>query len=416
MADASRRFPSLLFAIANGLLALFARLHPGNLLPRQPLILFGAMNGRFYGDNSRHLFEWMLEHRPQYRCVWVTNDKAVVRLLTEQQRPVVHARSLQAINLLMRASAGVFTNSLLDLTFLPPLIPSRLRLIALRHGRSVKRVRYARRKHKISLLESLLRAMETRLLYRVISTSDFISQVQEECLQVGAEKHVVTGYPRNDHLFNPPVTDRADWIGAFGSGDNIRTILYGPSWRHGREPTRFFPFDDFDAAQLERFLASHRLRLLLRPHKNDLLKYPETRSFLEGLAADCEHVALATHFRFPDVNTILPFVDILISDYSALFHDFLLLDRPLIFIPYDYDTFEELNGFLYDYHKYLPGPAVTDFQSFLTALTDAAEGGQAFQPRRDILKGMVHQHQDDRSRERVADLLAQLMPEPREAT
>ena len=31
------------------------------------LILFGAMNGNYYGDNSKYLFEWILKHQKQVK-------------------------------------------------------------------------------------------------------------------------------------------------------------------------------------------------------------------------------------------------------------------------------------------------------------------------------------------------------------
>ena len=39
------------------------------------------------------------------------------------------------------------------------------------------------------------------MIVAAISTSDFISSIQEEVLRIGQEKHFVTGYPRNDLLF-----------------------------------------------------------------------------------------------------------------------------------------------------------------------------------------------------------------------
>ena len=84
------------------------------------------------------------------------------------------------------------------------------------------------------------------------------------------------------------------------------------------------------------------------PHVQDL-RYPALRAMLEALAAHPDCVRLATHEQLPDVNSFLPFVDVLITDYSALYHDFLLLDRPILFVPYDYEEFEQQNGFLYDY-------------------------------------------------------------------
>src|SRR5512144_2811586 len=52
------------------------------------LVLFGAMNGAWYGDNSRHLYEWLLAHRLDVRAVWMTRDEGVHRRLRAEGKPV----------------------------------------------------------------------------------------------------------------------------------------------------------------------------------------------------------------------------------------------------------------------------------------------------------------------------------------
>ena len=45
------------------------------------------------------------------------------------------------------------------------------------------------------------------MIVAAISTSDFISSIQEEVLRIGQEKHFVTGYPRNDLLLSIPLKE-----------------------------------------------------------------------------------------------------------------------------------------------------------------------------------------------------------------
>ena len=40
-----------------------------------------------------------------------------------------------------------------------------------------------------------------------------------------------------------------------------------------------------------------------------------------------------------DINNILPEINLLITDYSSIATDFLLLDRPLLYVMPDYDQF-----------------------------------------------------------------------------
>ena len=368
-------------------------------------VLFGAMNGDYYGDNSRHLFEWVLENRPDLNPVWLTRDQEVYDRLSNEGKPVANIFSPTCIKLLYSSQVGVFTNSLYDIAPHPIVVPKSLNLIALRHGRSVKRIRFARKNHDLPDWERKQRLKESSLIKYAISTSDFISDIQEECLQIGREKHIVTGYPRNSDLIDPPETAQKDWNSFTRELDPNHTVLYAPTWRHGREPTQFFPFEDFDTETLVSMLEKHEVLLLLRPHVKDYEKFESIRNELTELSEHSSYIRQATHNEFADVNSILPFVDILISDYSAIFHDFLLLDRPILFIPYDFEEFKRENGFLYDYFENLPGPVIDSFGGFQNYLLTVLQGRDPHQQQREKLRQKVHEFNDGKANDRVIKLV-----------
>jgi CDP-glycerol glycerophosphotransferase (TagB/SpsB family) len=374
---------------------------------KERLVLFGAINGNYYGDNARHLFEWVLANSNEIEAVWMTRNRAVYKQLQTANLPVAMINSWQGFLLLCRAQTAVFTNSMRDFSPASEAVPDKIKLLALRHGRSVKRIRFARKNHKLDPGEAAERAREGQLIQYAISTSEFISDIQEECLQIGREKHVVTGYPRNDYLFNAPARPPQSIAPLLDADKQV--ILYGPSWRHGRVPTQFFPFADFDETKLADFLRQQNYLLLLRSHVNDLKKYASTRQFLQQLAQASDCIRLATHDQVADVNSLLPYVHILVSDYSALYHDYLLLDRPIILIPYDYEEFEQQNGFLYDYYKNLPGPAVTTFDQFCGYVSQISQGKDPHQMPRRQLRDKIHKYQDDQSCFRVAKLLQTML-------
>jgi CDP-glycerol glycerophosphotransferase len=228
--------------------------------------------------------------------------------------------------------------------------------------------------------------------------------MQEACLKIGREKHKVTGYPRNDDLIRKSAANEKPLLcSQFPELSFEQVILYAPSWRHGREPTRFFPFSEFDPEALQKSLKVAKTLLLLRPHLRDLESFPAQATHLRELAQKHSQIKLATHQTFSDVNTILPEIDRLLTDYSALYHDFLLLDRPIGFIPYDYEDFKEQNGFLYDYFENLPGTHIQNAASFSEWIeTEEARDGQE---KRRRLRTMIHTHTTPDSCQRIAELL-----------
>lgn len=377
------------------------------LKPNENRVLFGAMNGNWYGDNSRHLFEWVLANRPDLKPVWLTNNRKVKRKLKDQNKPVVLIFSFRGIFIVARARMGFFTDSLRDLFIDPFATHDNIKLIALRHGRSVKRVRFARLGHKISDKEKKERLWESKLIEYAISTSEFVSDIQEECLKIGREKHVVTGYPRNDSVIVPNSKSNNIWQDFLGDLMPEKIILYGPSWRHGRGFTNFFPFEDFDEKKLIETLREEKILLLLRPHVTELEK-KDLRYFFDRLAENSDVVKIASHKVFPDVNTLIPYVDALISDYSALYHDFLLLNKPMLFIPYDYEDFAQKNGFLYDYYENLPGPAIESFSELCNNFIEISKGDDKYFEKRESLKNKIHTYLDDKSCLRVSKLIDEI--------
>ena len=78
---------------------------------KRNLILFGSMNGKRYGDNSRHLFEWVLKNKPNIKAVWVTNSNEIKIMLENRNLPVVKSLSVKGFLTFSRAALACYTNS-----------------------------------------------------------------------------------------------------------------------------------------------------------------------------------------------------------------------------------------------------------------------------------------------------------------
>ena len=62
---------------------------------------------------------------------------------------------------------------------------------------------------------------------------------------------------------------------------------------------------------------------------------------------------------FIDTNELLAITDILISDYSSIFYDYLATDKPVIFYIPDLEEYKNYRG-LYIEPEELPGPCLTN--------------------------------------------------------
>ena len=109
----------------------------------------------------------------------------------------------------------------------------------------------------------------------------------------------------------------------------------------------------FNLNDFNKFLNVNNLQLIISTHKIvqseiDLSNY--------------DQVHLLPPDPLLDINNILPEINLLITDYSSIATDFLLLDRPLLYVMPDYDQFLYERGLLEDMRDDLPGYEANDYE------------------------------------------------------
>lgn len=384
----------------------------GEVLPRKKsLVIFGSRNGDYYMDNSRDLYEWVTANRPEIHAVWLTKNKEVLKELKLQNKSAESLKSLKGIYLLLRSQVAIYSNRLLDISPHWSLIPNSTKCICLGHGAPIKNYRCTIKGGvQGDFAKDINRA--SKLCKYAVASSDFIAKLDSKCQNINYKKYRVTGYPRNDKILNPTNNMKTSWHEYLGGYRYNRVILYAPTWRkEGDKQTKFFPFDDFEIDSLVKYLRENKILLLMRPHIKDLEDNVSFEVFKERTSNLSSNIRLATSKEFTDVNDILPFIDILITDYSSIMTDFLLLDRPILFFAYDYVEFEELNGFVYDYYEHLPGPDIKTFYEFCKYINMLTESIDDHKAKRQTLAKKAHKYFDSKASERVSQLIEMIIAE-----
>lgn len=377
---------------------------------KRTLVVFGARNGEYYMDNSKDLFEWVLANNTNIDAVWLTKNKNVLEELRLLGKPVVNIKTIKGLYILMRASVVVYSNRLLDVAPHWAAVPNTIKCIWLSHGTPVKKYRFTLPEIIMSddFADDIKKA--SRLCKLAIASSDFVAYNDAMCQQINIEKYRITGYPRNDRVLNPSVSMKIKWQEFVGGGDYNSIVLYAPTWRKiGGKVTRFFPFDDFDIVDLQTYLNDKKILLLLRPHIQEVSKTNLNSQLFNACKNGVNNIKLATVEQFADANDLLPFVDILITDYSSIMNDFLLLDKPILLFPYDYEEFLEVNGFLYDYFDNLPGPHIKSFLDMKSYLNKLYRSIDDHQTERRRLAVRLHRYFDSDSSNRVAELIEEMI-------
>lgn len=179
------------------------------------------------------------------------------------------------------------------------------------------------------------------------------------------------GYPKYDRLRqllaggNPVLPDSSRKI--LVNDDDQKRILYAPTHRGSYGVTTLFPFDNFSIKDLRERLRALNAQLYIRMHIS------EEEAGIYDDVVDGDLIRYAGHSFSPSSVEILPYFDSLITDFSSIYTEFLLTDRPIIFVQDTDHPYWSEKGLAYEYDAYYPGPKVESFESFLRALTESIE-------------------------------------------
>ena len=148
-----------------------------------------------------------------------------------------------------------------------------------------------------------------------------------------------TGYPRIDSTINMSQPEKQKILQKLGLDNSKQVVLYAPTWRELN-----------DQAEMD-----------IEHLKNDILELSKLpyhivfrgHHFTETAIADLNlPVAIADHSI--DTGELLAVVDLLITDYSSIFFDFLPTKKPIVFYLYDLEKYNNARGLYFDYRN-MPG-------------------------------------------------------------
>src|SRR5690606_27664036 len=105
---------------------------------------------------------------------------------------------------------------------------------------------------------------------------------------------------------------------------------------------------------------------------------------------------------YPDIRELYLAADLLITDYSSVFFDFAILNRPIVFYMYDLELYrDQLRGFYLDIEREAPGPIVETEEQLFQALHMLKDADVRQDPKFGSFKEKFSVWEDGRAAERV---------------
>ncbi len=358
------------------------------------LYAFGAGDGTSFNGNPKYLYLYTIRQK-NAKAIWLTHDKDVHDRLKRKNLPVFLLSDFKGFWTLVRSRYLFIEKSSFDLSYTRSIL-GRFSYVQTNHGIALKKVgNDAKKKIANSFLDKLFTRFKiySNLRYAyLISTSKEVNKKLRSAFE--NPNIIITGYPRNDIFFDPDIKIQ-DYRSELKLNRYRRVWLYAPTFRDRH--TGKLPFSRH-LGRLNRYFSEQNDILLVKTHPYEkLLNIPDELSNIKNVSSIVD-----------DIQELLILCDVLITDYSSSFFDFILTDRPVIFFAYDLEDYlEKCRGMYYDYYKELPGPFAKNEEELykLISSIDSWSADEKYQKKYLGFKKRFHQYTDGKSAERVFDLL-----------
>ena len=356
--------------------------------PQKNLWIFGAWYGEKYFDNPKFLFEYVKLSYPNIKVIWITKDKSIC-----DNKNFIYKNSFKAYYYAFFGEIFCVTHStVIDL--FPFINGYKRKIIQLWHGIPIKKIGADDNRdigsRSVYKLKFLLFPFLKEDYSLVISSSDADQKNMATAFSMPTDKVAVTGYPRNDILLNRKTVN------------NKFRILYAPTLRDKvNDEVNLFDDFSFDSKKVISVLEKNKVYLDIKMHPANKIDAIFKNSIKSGYIQFLESKI--------EINEILQDYSIIISDYSGIYVDYLLIDRPIIFAPFDYEKYITKDRELYyDYDEVSPGPKCRNWDEVLEWIIKFKEDPVLYKENRETVKNRFHKYQDSDSCERVYNEIIKL--------
>jgi CDP-glycerol glycerophosphotransferase (TagB/SpsB family) len=365
--------------------------------------IFASDYGRQCREGSKYLLEYMLREHSDYHCTFVTRNSDVRENLSKKGIPCVMNFSWKGILSIARAEAVFFTQYCDDVYFAYRK-PHR-KYYFLIHGMPYKRAfnavpdafkqKYARkvsafRKFGAAFRQWLVLAFTMDDVKMVSCCSEFNQQYMPAFFGTDTS-YPILGMPRNDALFQEWRMKEEQWIDT----DGKFVVTYMPTHRaYGKGKVTPTPF--VDRPDIQQWMTDNKVIFVMKNHPNMVSALSDVKE--NPVIRDISKMSI-------DPQVAIWHSDVLVTDYSSVWMDYLLLNRPILF--YYYDNYEEEDeGLLFSLKDDCPGHECSSEDELFALIRQCRENPEAMRPSYDQIR-KYHKFRDGLSCQRHFEAISQ---------
>jgi CDP-glycerol glycerophosphotransferase (TagB/SpsB family) len=316
-------------------------------------------------DNSFALFCYSINNDKTKKNVWLVNNinnkKNYLKLISNYTKEtnflIIKKKSLLGFYYFCKAKYIFHTHGLFN-----TLTLSKKQInINLWHGMPLK---------NIGFLDANKNTVQKSNY--VIVTSNIFKEILSKAFKHKKKYVLVLGQPRNDFMFTKKYSLHDLIDTSFKKPKN--SILWMPTFRESKIGDIR---KDGERKKMNDFLTHDYLKTL-----NLYLKKTETVCYIKLHPMDYMDVTDFENYsniyfinnscfekKGISLYSVLSSADLLLTDFSSIYIDYLLLDKPIGFVFSDYDEYFNSRGFIFENpKKYMPGEIITDRKNLIPFL------------------------------------------------
>ena len=340
-----------------------------------------------YSDNTLYVYKELIKRKinQNYKIVWSIFD-ASKSYPKEKNVKFIKRQSLRGKWYNCRAKAIVDSN-----LFIKKVNKNQYR-IHLTHGACIKR--------------TYDYCAECGKFDNIIMLSDYFLESHHDQFGGDKQSYISTGFPRNDILLSKRKISELEHI-------KEKIIIWMPTYRNhhsknGIQTNIHFKYgvpcidSEKQLNELNDRLAKNHIRLIIRLHP------AEDRTQIKAL-----HMSNIKLYEESELGKcgeqlydVLRYTDALITDYSSIYYDYLLLRKPIgLAIPDEKEFTNNLELAEKNYRDFIKGNYIVKFEELVNFVENVAKNIDPASKEEAWAYKRYHKYHDDKSSERVVDLI-----------
>ena len=370
-----------------------------NFTPKKKMICFHSFPD--FSDNAYAIFEY-ISNDPKmknYHLVWLMSlrNRAFEEEINKKfgsRVKVYNKKSLKGIMSYVRCKYIFFTHGIYG------NINSKHKnkRINLWHGMPFKSVGLLDGKDKSELSRQNI----------FVVTSDLCQDIYSRAFDQPKEKIWILGQPRTDLLFK-----KSNVLEKLSVNENNfnKKIIWMPTYRKSIlgdiridgdfKEDRIGGLSSSELLQLDIFLEQQKTLLVVKLHPMDAIKkFNQNYKMIFFLTN--QDLDIMQEQLYPLIGEM----DAMLTDYSSVYIDFLLLNRPIGFMVDDLDSYSDGRGFLFEnFMDYLPGMKIRTLDGMKDFILSVNENNENYEEKRIKVRDLFHLFKDNNSSERIIEKL-----------